>query len=556
MIECLRSKEKLLEGGKDMTKVIIADDEEKVCQLICSLVDWDSLDMEIAGIAHNGIEALDLVERVKPALLITDIRMPGYNGLELISRVKQVDKNIDFIIISGYSHFEYAKSAIKYGVVDYLLKPIKKNELMDILLKMKKKYKERIEQQSKEEYLRISLQSGIDKLRSSLFPEILLQKNNSSVEELTIDKINGDYHYQFQKGLFQVAIMKIDCGLRERYNNIIRLFEDKIGQVLTHNLKKSCFDMEIYFEDSMTYIALNYEKNSKKTIRKQLKAAFDELFIQKNIFGQLELTIGVGSAVADIQGLADSCKTAQTAIAERLIIGTGNMIEKVESSDTEKSTNKILAKLNKMMDGALEVLDKKGVLSSIEFLQKSIESEPHINGEEAFRLCKEVCNMYLTFLRNYQLAFQHAEEFYEEFCEYANRCGSIKEILQYLTKIIGKSMDQIIEDRKQADTKPIRLAKQYIQHNYMNPISLDEVSSYVGFSASYFSTLFKKESGRNFLEYLSEVRMNQAKELLKETNLSIAVICEQVGYSDLKHFTKSFKKITGIKPNEYRKLYS
>ena len=90
----------------------------------------------------------------------------------------------------------------------------------------------------------------------------------------------------------------------------------------------------------------------------------------------------------------------------------------------------------------------------------------------------------------------------------------------------------------------------------MQPISLEEVADFVGFNASYFSTLFKKESGKNFLEYLSEVRMNRAKELLKQTNFTVANICSQVGYSDLKHFTQSFKKATGLKPNEFRKPYS
>ena len=109
-----------------MMKVIVADDEAKVCQLICSLVDWASLDMEVAGVAHNGIEALELVETLRPDLIITDIRMPGYDGLELISRAKAAKPDLDFIIVSGYRHFEYAQSAIKYGVSDYLLKPIKK----------------------------------------------------------------------------------------------------------------------------------------------------------------------------------------------------------------------------------------------------------------------------------------------------------------------------------------------------------------------------------------------------------------------------------------------
>ncbi len=117
-------------------------------------------------------------------------------------------------------------------------------------------------------------------------------------------------------------------------------------------------------------------------------------------------------------------------------------------------------------------------------------------------------------------------------------------------------MDKIIEDKRQSDTKPIRDAKQFIQDNYNRQITLEEVSGKVGFNATYFSSLFKKETGYTFLEYLSEVRINKAKELLKDTNYSVMVICENVGYSDIKHFTKTFVKHTNLKPNEYRKLYS
>ena len=125
-----------------------------------------------------------------------------------------------------------------------------------------------------------------------------------------------------------------------------------------------------------------------------------------------------------------------------------------------------------------------------------------------------------------------------------------------LIHILSESMDSILKDKQEENIRPIRQAKQYIQQNYMKSITLDDVSSVAGFNATYFSSLFKKETGSNFVEYLSEIRMNRAKDLLKETNMSIAAVCEAVGYNDLKHFTKSFKKAAGIKPGEYRKLYS
>lgn len=120
-----------------MIKVIVADDEEKVCSLICKLADWKAFDMEVVSTAYNGIEALERIKTLEPDVVITNIRMPGYDGIELIARAKEINEHIEFIIISGHRHFEYAQSAIKYGVSDYLLKPINKVELSDTLEKIR-----------------------------------------------------------------------------------------------------------------------------------------------------------------------------------------------------------------------------------------------------------------------------------------------------------------------------------------------------------------------------------------------------------------------------------
>ena len=110
-----------------MIKVLIVDDEFRVCQLICNLIDWGSLDMQIIGVAHNGIEARELARETVPDLVITDIRMPGCTGLELVEQLREIYRSVSFIIISGYTNFEYTRLAIQYGVSDYLLKPIDKN---------------------------------------------------------------------------------------------------------------------------------------------------------------------------------------------------------------------------------------------------------------------------------------------------------------------------------------------------------------------------------------------------------------------------------------------
>ncbi|MBE6905863.1 MAG: response regulator [Ruminococcaceae bacterium] len=538
-----------------MMKVVIADDEAKVCQLISGLVDWASLEMEIVGVAHNGIEALEMIETLRPDLMITDIRMPGYDGLEMIGRGKKIKEDIDFIIVSGYRHFEYAQSAIKYGVCDYLLKPIKKDALLDTLHRMREKYRQRTQQLSAEERLKIRLQSDISRLRSNLMTNLLLQRGGNS-NGLQMEKLNHEYHFHFEPGYFQVFLVKIDCEYGILYESGMKVLEDKMKQILQGLLKAKCFDLEISFQESRAYCILNYGKDAKETLRRQLRAVMDELLVQNSVFEKVELTIGLGSAVENLNQLEDSLKAAEWAVSQRLVEGTGKMIETAGIPACPPVGGAPLAEFNKEIEAALEILDINAAASAVDSLKKQIQQIPQISGQEVFQLVTSACLNYLVLLKNHQFSDDREETLHEKFISRADLCSSVPQLFGYLLNFIQESMGTVIQDKKQAEKKPIRLAKQYIQQNYSKQISLEEVSSVAGFNASYFSVLFKKESGQNFMEYLSEVRMNKAKELFKETNLSVASICEQVGYSDIKHFTQGFKKFTGLKPNEFRKLYS
>ena len=150
-----------------MLKVLIADDERKVCQLIEKLIDWQALDMQVTATAENGIEALERIKEHHPDIVITDIRMPGYDGLDLIRLGQEINPRMEFIIISGYRHFEYAQTAIRYGVNAYILKPIKKDELTGTLKKLGSKLQKETLQLSYEEQIRQTLKTYEETLRQA-----------------------------------------------------------------------------------------------------------------------------------------------------------------------------------------------------------------------------------------------------------------------------------------------------------------------------------------------------------------------------------------------------
>ncbi|RFB17436.1 response regulator [Bacillus sp. HNG] len=537
-----------------MIKVVIADDEEKVCQLIIGLIDWEALDMQIVGIAHNGIEALDKIKECDPDLIITDIRMPGYDGLEMIRFAQEIKTDLDFIIISGYRHFQYAQNAIKYGVGDYLLKPINKEDFMVALEKMKNRYRKRTEQYDNVERLKMQLKNESFKLRNNLFNELLLDKTHG-YKNITIESINENYQFSFQPGTFQIFIVKIDCNYNEQLNHAIDILQEKATQIISSLLKGHCNEMWTFRNGSFLYTIINYDSSIKSTIRNRLKSILDELIVQGTAFEQFTFTVGVGSAFEEINQMWLTFEEARYSIMERLVIGTQRLIEETPHTREPQRVNELLVELNKPMEAAIEVLDKEGVLQCIANLKTHTSQIDEINGDTIYSIIEQAWNLYLLHMRNNQF-ISSFDELNKTFKENVSYCSSVDELFTFMSNLMGEFLDIVIEDEKQKETKPIRIAKQYIQQNYMHQISLEEISHIVGFNSAYFSTLFKKISGSNFVDYCVQIRMNKAKELLRETNLSIAVICEQVGYNDLKHFTKTFKKKIGLKPNEFRKLYS
>lgn len=535
-------------------KVIIADDEDKICQLIYKLVDWEQLDMQVKAVVHNGIEALEAIQKYRPDIVITDIRMPGYDGLEMIRRAKEICRDMDIIIISGYSHFEYAQNAIRYGVKDYLLKPIKKAEITDTLIRIKTAYMEKEERLSAEEQNRIIVKNSVDKLRSAFFTEVLFRKERRK-EEITNEIINKEYHYKFRPGCFQIILIKID-GIDSSFQSNIAYIQDKVLQSINKRLADECYEMESIFDGNMCFAVLNYSYQSKRPVRKLLKSILDELLLQKDILENLKITIGSGVVEEDISKLIISLKTAVWAIEQRLILGINKVIEGENVSLNEVADSKLFYDFNRQMTDSLEKLNETLLVNTLRYLQTALKNKENTTGHEIIQMAKEAMNLYLFTMRQNKFMIKDAESFFEKFSMDIENIGTADEVFSYLIRTIVISFRRSVADKQQEDNKPIRDAKQYMKEHFKEPVSLEIVSDYVGFNATYFSSLFKKETGKTFSEFLTEIRMEKAKELLKDTNLSVAAICTEVGYNDNKHFTKGFVRYTNLKPNEYRKIYS
>lgn len=523
-----------------MWKVVIADDEKLICRLIEALVDWPALGMEVVGKAENGLAALSMVRELRPHLLITDIRMPGCDGLELIRQARELDPELEIVIVSGYAHFEYAQTAIAYGVGNYILKPVNQEELNKTLQKIALRLEERESHGpgGDGEADRPSPQ----RLRETLIRELLAGKREFTQEELA-----RDYCLQLQDGLLQPFFLKLDLNHAELGDPARAIIRQKVEEAFQTILLPICTQGAMYLHDLAGYGLLVYPPQERERVRRGLRELLNRLEANKSLFGAVEFSAGLGSCIQDPRELADAMDAARLAAEERIIEGRGRIFEEVPP-DSGVPRQALLNHYTKLVDHALEVLDEEALGMAREGLRAGIASEPKIRGREVLELILDAGKIFAL----------RAGEGNEAIQLFQHRCGhqGRPELLfQELERLHTETLQALRERKESENARPIRLAKQFVQENYRRNITLEDVCGAVGFSPAYFSALFKKETGEGFSKYLTQVRIDRAKELLRETDMPVAEVCEAVGYNDRKHFTQLFHKMTGVNPAEFRRLY-
>lgn len=528
-----------------MLKVIIADDEARVCRLVQALAQWDALGMEVAGTASNGIQALELAQKVQPDILITDIRMPGCHGLELIERVKKLLPQLEIVIISGYARFEYAQSAMRFGVEHYLLKPIQKDELMSTLRKLGERCRARKNFYSDSD----THVAGVKEralMRGRLVEDLALRK----LENASAEQISRDYDFTVQPGLLQVALMRFNYDQEQFSGATINVIWEKARKLMESSIGDSCFSVLFYSNGDKGGAVLNYAPENGGEVRRALRSGFNHLLAQRFIFGEISISMALSAPVGNAAHLQDAFNDAVRVSYERLIDGSNRILEGLPP-DSGINELKLPERYGRAIESAIDSLNVSLSDEIVQKLERDALATPGVRGWELFDLARRLGTLFV--LRVNADASQDMLSDFESRCE---RCASAGELFECLRDFHRETLTEIIKRRENETQKPIRIAKQYIQRHFSENITLEDVCEATGFSVSYFSVLFKKETGEGFVKYLTRVRIDRAKELLKETGMPVSQICGEVGYGDLKHFNQTFKKATSLSPGQYRKLYS
>ncbi len=526
-----------------MLRVAIIDDEIWVCRLIQKLVDWESLGLEICFVENDGESGLERIIDERPDIVITDIRMPDMDGMQMIEEMRNKQISSKIIIMSGYPDFSYAKRVLKSGASEYLLKPVEKKRLEEVLLRLIQEIN--TEKKIEADLYRHQKDSGrIHEMLEQLFIKSLVTQKpiEEKILEVGIKNIfnNPDNYW------FRVLLVKGLSGTAE--NDEILKFISEYNRISGNDLIKF---FTFFFYNYRGFI-INYSDEFEKNV--------PELFLNEYLkVGSetgLKLVYSYSFKTKSIDEIASCLTTSFKGVLNYL---SSEAPDKMLFSNEQVITEEkgiVPRELSKMLLLNVEALSVENSLSIIsqmyDVLEKKAEEKPYIIFVKSIKICDYV-------LRSLKSGFEDdigAELKYEKefFCR-LSECNGIESFREVALNFFGELIEEFYKLKRNKSRNLIEKAKNYIQLNYDKKLSLNDIAEQLYLNPKYFSNIFKKETGIGYAEYLNTIRLDVSKTLLKDNVYSIGQVASKVGFSDPKHFSKVFKQKTGVTPNEYRKFH-
>lgn len=529
-----------------MYKVFLVDDEIVIREGIRDNVKWQNTNFIFSGEAPDGEMALPLIQEIKPDILVTDIKMPFMDGLELSKIVRKTMPWIKVIILSGHDEFGYAREAIKLGITEYLLKPISSSDLIEALDKVALE----IEKEKKE-------RENVEKIKKQLEQNAFLLRDRF-LEKFTQGVISSSeiiegcdrYNINIISKYYLVAIYEIEvCD----DNNVSGENSDFLkAQTLINNMLNEEEDI-IKFDKSMEEIVLIIKGESDTDL---IKGAYSLGQTIKNDIEKstcCKLSISIGQVRERLQGVAHSFRDADKVRNYKYIYGKNKIL-----SITDIKPSGIVKKdFTKIQKNSIENFIKYSSSSQAAlFVEQYLSNINEVEIKSPIYIHYLLLDMVLDASKVVNEFGGRLEELVPEILDLesiAEEIDSIEKFKELLESIVTKAIHYRESKVENKYGSIIAKAKEFIDSKFSDPkISLNYVAAYVNVSPSHFSTIFSQETGENFIEYLTKVRIKQAMTLLRMTSNKSAEIAYKVGYNDSHYFSFIFKKTVGMTPKEYR----
>lgn len=515
-------------------KVFLVEDEVIIRSGVKKSINWEQEGYEFVGEASDGELAYPMILKEKPDILITDIRMPFMDGLELSRLVKKELPDIKILILSGYDEFEYAKKAIKIGVTEYLLKPISAAKLTEVLNAVAETIRQENEEKNLLETYFAEMRENTERDKMRLFEKLLM--GDLSMGEIL--EAGERFGMNLGASCYKIVLFKILANLE---NHVYA--EQMVDACSSVEQAASMMEGVYVFQRGVEGWAFLLTAQDEKSMEESAKILYQNLKQAMKNYTQLEYFGGIGSTVPRIRSLKQSFREADRAFAARFVEEANQIIsqkefEKSQMEEGLKMQGVVqIGKSREMLQKFLSNGTREEVKAFSDAYISRIEEENIRSTMVRQYVVIDVCIVILSFCERISSANRLQEEA-EELQKMMQKIHSLSEIKKYVVRLLNEAIELRDAESGRRYSDLIAAAKKEIENHYMTEeISLNTVAISVGMSPSYFSSIFSKEAGKTFVEYLTEVRIEKAKEFLMCSSMKTSEIGYEVGYKDPHYFS-------------------
>jgi two-component system response regulator YesN len=537
---------------------MIVDDEASTRTGLRDYFDWASYGIEVVGEAGDGAAGLELARKLKPHIVLTDVKMPKLNGIEFARRLKEQDEKVKIVFISGYDDVDYLKSALKMDAVDYILKPVNRNEIslvFDKVVKLADSEKNQRELLSK---MSAKLQRSIPLLRERFLLRLLKEGSGNG----------GDLEGQIEFLELNLPLEGVYCTIIISIDDQEILFESlsvREVELTTFSIQNICQEIVSRYMQGYVFeyrkgefaaiLCMPEEEAEKDVLYEMLadiKSSLDD-FLQRLM--NISISIGVGSTVTRLKELNQSCSHAEDALHQKLFLGKNQLIliDQLEMpGDWDFRT--VRRKCDKL-PSLLKASDESVIAAYLDELFGELTRNRTLTAKYCRMICQELLLLASQFLLNLELQEEQLDDMEERVRNDVMKLETAGEMKAALLAYLQQACRYIGDRKTNKSRNVIERIKSMIETRFQENVTISDIAKEVYLTTTYVCLIFKQETGMTLNDYLTKVRMETALDMLKDPANKLHDICYAIGYSEPSYFSKMFKKYTGLSPSEYRNMH-
>jgi two-component system response regulator YesN len=535
-----------------MYRVMVIDDEPIIRDGIVSVINGNGQDFEVVAEAGDGKAGLEMLAEVLPDVLITDICMPLLGGIELIELARTVNPDIKFIVISGYDDFEYVRRALQLGVCDYVLKPVEPAKLIATLEKLQAD----LDRQNDFFQNIRDLQGQVELFRAIMRNQLLYDLLTGKVPPEQLQPKLKNLGIPMEGHFHTVAILKIKRPevMSPDFNGRDEIFQCYLVENIEAAFGGDCRAQVCNLGDDKVAVILNVTAGDYSAVFLRVNQILKRILIaiQRNL--NAPAYAALGRFYRELPELKHAYREAKEALQHSLLQEKGNVVNYEDINIRPPVRDQRPPELERALIQQVKLCEKEQALQTLGTLMEYLRN---LQSSDPLGIKRRVFEFAVLLLRTVETAgglLKHIlkEERISPY-EKALRCETFSDLEEFTVKLVTDSLEELEKVKVGKGYSLVEQAREIIAVSYQNPeLSLDDLAAKLFISPNYFRSIFKQQVGESFVEYLTGMRMAQARELLNDPSLKVTEIAGQVGYVDQHYFSICFKKYYGLTPSEYR----